>query len=504
VGRNRLPFTVPGRQATLGLRGWDKTLAPHTPAHGRHPLADRELTEHLRRRALEIGAAFDRIEPEVKALAEEQFAEDFATVGSARIKRQLGLDLPPNVFKTSWSAPLDARALYARCVLGTFCRLIEREFDRDLARMSEGESAEELIRRWGFHAIDVTPCADGRLSGVIDYILRIPPAVIAYRKSYAGALFDVEESLRHWETVELRRWREGEPNAADTPTQYLKVGIYHFSSLDPHHEGCAAHGSDTVRAATAVLTRLQEFQEAVAQTHCCEATAATLLIGVDTDTDAIRLHVPDAQGLMAVDRYVNNLALFEETRMLSRDAAKDAIRSMVAQCAGVPIDDAATEGSRWFCGYLLKNNVGQIDAVRDWHGAAYSDNGHTERLIIVGDAVDDVQLRNLAFQAQMDTVEEGAVDLDIGVKVLRALHEPLGLSVPILVHLRYDPRIPGSRIRAAARARRLQSAIEARYPELGAGSVFVQSVIRAGTGAELSRVEFALPSDTQSTAETSL
>jgi carboxysome shell carbonic anhydrase len=455
-------------------------------AAGTHPLADPVVSNSLRDRALEIEAAFDQIEPELRRLAARQFEESFAADAAARVRAQFGFALPPEVFAARWSAPLDARRLYARVVLGTFCRLIEREFDRSHSLWSEGDSAAELIRRWGFHAIDVTPCADGRLSGVIDYILRVPPSVVAYRKSHAGAMFDVEESLQHWETVELRRWREARPNPPDAPTRYLKIGVYHYSSLDPHHEGCAAHGSDAARAAGALLERLQQLEQAVQQTHCCGAGVASLLLGVDTDTDAIRVHVPDGAGLMAVERWVDNLDLYERTRGLGRGAAKEAIRAAVAACAGVAIDDAGTEGMRWFCGYLLKNNMAQIDAVRAWHGGAYGDRGHTERLIIVGDAVDDVQLRNLAFQAQMDTVEEGSIDLDIGIKILRGLHEPRALAVPVLVHRRYDPRIPGARDRARHRARRLQAAIEARYAALAAsGGLEVQAVVRAGDAAAL-------------------
>ena len=111
-----------------------------------------------------------------------------------------------------------------------------------------------------------------------------------------------------------------------------------------------------------------------------------------------------------------------------------------------------TEGMRWFCGYLLKNNLAQVDAVRAWHGGRYADRGHTERLIVVGDAIDDVQLRNLAFQAQMETVEEGAADLDVGIKILQPLHEPRGLAVPVLAHMRLrraHPRRRGARARVA-------------------------------------------------------
>jgi hypothetical protein len=166
---------------------------------------------------------------------------------------------------------------------------------------------------------------------------------------------------------------------------------------------------------------------------------------------------------------------------MSREEAKNAIRDAVADCAGVAADDPATEGMRWFCGYLVKNNLAQVDAVRDWHGGPYADRGHTERLIVVGDAVDDVQLRNLAFQAQMETVEEGAADLDVGVKILHRIHEPRGLGVPILVHFRYDPRIPGDVERTQRRAERLSAAILSRYRELAAsGFLHVQWVVRPG------------------------
>ncbi len=483
-----LEFAVaPMSKASANADQWPRAV--ERPGLVSHPLADAEQTAGLRRRADDIEAAFGRIEPTLKALAQRQFDETFSYSARSQIRESLGLEVPESFFATHWARPLDVRRLYARCVLGTFCRLVSQNFDRDHARMSDGEQAAELIARWGFHALDITPCADGRLSGVVDYILRIPPSVIAYRKSYAGALFDVEESLRHWEAVELRRWREGIPNRADAPTRFLKIAVYHFSSVDPAHEGCAAHQSDTARAAGALKERLHQLSEAVQRTHCCGASIATLLVGVDTDTDAIRVHVPDAAGLIDVDRYVDNRDLYGRTQGLPRDEAKDVIREAVAHCAGVPFDHGATEGMRWLCGYLLKNNIAQIDAVRAWHGQGYSDHGHTERLIIVGDAVDDVQLRNLAFQAQMETVEEGAADLDVGIAILRKLHSVRRLAVPVLVHLRFDPRIPGARERAELRALRLMAAIRSRYRDLAAaGELYVQAVVRAGEGATIADV----------------
>jgi carboxysome shell carbonic anhydrase len=485
LGARRIAAPSWRQYAQAGETAWPARV----PQPGRHPLADGAISQELRHRADEIDAAFNLIEPTLRSLAPRQFDAGFAAVAAETLRGRLGLDLPPENFAASWTAPLDMRALYASCVIGTFQRLVSRAFDRGLARLSDGEPAEELVRRWGFHAIDITPCADGRLSGVVDFILRVPPAIVAYRQSYAGAMFDVAESLRHWEQVELRRWRESLPNDAGEATQFLKIGVYHFSSADPAHQGCAAHGSDGTRAAAALLERLVHFTGAVRRTHP-GASAACLLIGVDTDTDALRVHVPDAAGLMAVDRYVDNLALYTRTQDLAREAAKDAIRAAVAACAGVGQNDPATEGMRWFCGYVLKNNIGQIDAVRAWHGGSYEDAGHTERLIVVGDPVDDVQLRNLAFQAQMNTVEEGAADLDVGIRILRGLHEPRGLAVPVLVHFRYDPRIDGAAQDAQARARRLSAAILARHASLAArGLLHVQAVIRAGDATSLTPVD---------------
>lgn len=433
---------------------------------GTHPLHDAAHNRRLLERESAITAAFDALEPALKEIAALQFQSDAADRIRNLLRHRLGFELPAALLTTSWMRPLNMRELYACAAFQAFRQLADRDFGRDAFTDVDGEPAGELIRKWGFHAIDISPCADGRLSGVADYILRVPPAVVTSRKSFAGAMFDVEESVRNWVEIELRRHREGVPNAADEPTRYLKIGVYHTSSSDPAHQGCAAHGSDTRRAATALLERLNDFARAIENSHCCGASVATLLIGVDTDTDAIRVHVPDAQGGLSVDRYIDNRALFEATMPLGREQAKDAIRRAVAEAAGVAEDDAATEGMRWFCGYLLKNNMAQIEYVHAYHDGRYSDVGHTERFITVGDSFDEVQLRNLAYQAQMETVEEGAADMDVGIRIFRKVNMDRELPIPVFVHCRYDGRVPGARARAVERARRLEHAIRARYPDL--------------------------------------
>jgi carboxysome shell carbonic anhydrase len=487
------PWSPPGAAATVmsppGQPLRNEGFGFSLPAGG-HPLDEPALSAALKQRAEEIAAAFALIEPVLRRLAPRQFDDGFPEQAHRELANSLGVDIPAAELESSWSTPLDLGRIHARCVLGTFAKLVEREFDRNLALLDEGESAEVLIRRFGFHAVDITSCADGRLGGAVDFILRVPPAVVVWHDSYAGTMFDVEDALHRWEGVELRRWREGWPNDAREPTRYLKIGLYHFSSLDPRHQGCAAHGSDEVRAATALLARLQEFEGAVEFTQGCGASVATLLVGVDTDTDAIRVHVPDAAGKTDVNRFVSSATLYEQTASLEREAAKEFIRQAVANCTGVDAADAATEGMRWLCGYLLKNNIGQVDAVRGRDGGGYADSGHTEKLVVAGDAIDEVQLRNLAFQAQMRTLEEGAVDLDVGISILRRTNAPRGLAVPVLVHVDYDERIPGAKASAQARARRLAAAIETRYAgAAGPAGLVAQVVVRARGGSRLEVVE---------------
>lgn len=443
-----------------------------------HPLRDANHDQRLHQRETAIRTAFAAIEPVLQEVAALQWQPGFTERARSLILQRLGVDLSAEALTATWLAPLDTRRLYAIFVLRTLLRL-SNTIDRGSSAASDDAPVDELIQRWGFHAVDISPCADGRLSGVVDYILRIPPAVVAHRKSFAGATFDVEETLRNWTEVELRRHREAVPNAVSEPSRYLKIGVYHTSSSDPHHEGCAAHGSDEGRASGALLDRLKSLAQAVENSFCCGPSIATLLIGVDTDTDAIKVHVPNARGEIDLNRFVDNRALFDKTAGLAREAAKDAIRRAVADAAGVTYDDAATEGMRWFCGYLLKNNMAQIAYVRSFHGGRYAEAGHSEQCILVGDSFDGVQLRNLAYQAQMETIEEGTVDMDVGVRILSKLNLSRGLPIPVLVHAAFDGRVPGSRQRAVDRARRLVVALTARYRGLvQAGSLFVGTAVR--------------------------
>ena len=77
-----------------------------------------------------------------------------------------------------------------------------------------------------------------------------------------------------------------------------------------------------------------------------------------------------------------------------------------------------------------------------------------------------MHLRNLTYFAYMDTVEEGAPDLDVGVKIFKGLNVSRGLPVPVVVRFDYNGQVPGARDRAERHCRRVQQAIESRYGEL--------------------------------------
>jgi carboxysome shell carbonic anhydrase len=229
-----------------------------------------------------VKAAFDAIVPTLKRISAIQHEEGFEAQAQDIARRALGFELPVDILADAWVEQLDMRRLFAWCVFATYRRFCDEFFTTDpLAVEGEGEF-EAFLQSCGFHTLDISPCADGRLAHVIRYVLRLPHRAVR-RKSYAGAMFDVEDSIQKWVETEMLRFREGRPNTADAPTRYLKVVVYHFSSVDPQHQGCAAHGSDDTRAARAGLNKLLDFQRAIENSFCCGASIDLLLLGVDTD-----------------------------------------------------------------------------------------------------------------------------------------------------------------------------------------------------------------------------
>ncbi|MCS5699837.1 carboxysome shell carbonic anhydrase [Cyanobium sp. FGCU-52] len=469
--RQRGTSTPPGALSAQSPR--NRSAAGARSGSAGHPLSDQAANRALHAYDLQVKDRFDRIVPVLKQLSALQHEGDFVSRAQELARRELGFELPLPILETAWVTQLDMRTLFAWCVFETYEQTSAFFFDADPLAGGPGSPAatafDQFLLDCGFHLLDITPCADGRLAHAIAFGLRIPYASVR-RRPHAGALFDVENTVDRWVKTEHRRYREAIPNPAHADTRYLKVVLYHFSSLDPSHEGCAAHGSNDALAASCGISRLHDFQQAVENSFCCGASVDLLLMGIDTDTDAIRVHVPGIDGTTHLDRWLDARDVHEATRSLPAAQARERIVELVREAAA----SAPDPGMVRMIARLIENNLSQIDYVREFHGGHYSDAGHAERFIGVGIGFKEIHLRNLTYFAYMDTVEEGAPDLDVGVKIFKGLNVSRGLPVPVVVRFDYSGKVPGAKERAVRSARRVGAAIESRYAEL-----FAQGLLHA-------------------------
>ena len=449
------------------------------PCH--HPLTNDLENQRLLAHELVVKNSFDKIVQVLKRIAGLQHEADFEQKAQAIALEQLGFDLPAEILADAWVADLDMPALYGECVMRMVRLMAEqtrlKNPQQDQNDQQYTDEAVVFFLDSGYHAVDISPCSDGRLKGLLRYILRLPEGAVRSRKAYAGAMFDVDANVKRWVDTELMRFREGRPVTADAGTRYLKVAVYHWSSSDPTHQGCAAHGSNVVAAAEAALKRLTEFRKAIENSFCCGASVDNLLIGVDTDTDAIKIHVPDADGEMSLYRFVDNIELYRATVNVDASSARLKLHRAITDASAATGWGAGNgephEGMRRLIASLLINNLSQIEYVCSYWDGRYADIGHAERFISVGDGFEEFQLRNLAYFAHLHTVEEGAPDMDVGIHIFTKLNVKHGLPIPIAIHYRYDERVPGCRERTAERCLRIKAAIEARYADLAKKDLLV-------------------------------
>ncbi len=480
----RMSFCPPGFALDQGGACVTNQCTPHA-----HPLVDLAQNARLAAHERTVKDRFAAIVPALKEIATLPQDANFAARAQQIARDRLGFELDAAVLANVWIAPLDMRALYGQSVLDTFCQLAEAE----VAEQDHCADVDDTLRMFidcGFHEVNVSACADGRLKGFINYILRLPQEAVPRHQFYAGTTFDVALNVQQWTATELRRYREGLPTTTDSGTRYLKIASYHFSSSDPSHEGCAAHGSSDSKAMHAALDRLREFSTAIENGFCCGASVATLLIGVDTDNDAIRIHVPDAYGEMSLDCYIDNMALYQDTVHLTEQEAQWKLNAIVEETTRRLGRSEPEVGMRRLIRQLLINNLSQIDFVCEYHNGRYDDIGHAERFISVGDGFEEVHLRNLAYFSHMQTLEEGTADMDVGIKIFTQLNIRHGMPAPIAIHYRYNPQVPGARARAVARCHRVHAAITSRYSDLASQGllVFGLSVQADAPGSALERV----------------
>lgn len=423
-----------------------------------HALTKKDLNSQLYGYDQNVKASFDSIGSVVDEISSMQAGNDYETRVRQHIKDQLGFDIPTALLADAGMTRLDTSSLYAWCLFETYkhyCNTFLVEFPY----CEDDGTFQSFLQDCGFHALDISPCADGRLAHVISYVLRLPYKSVR-RKSYAGAMFDVEDSLDKWVETEMIRFREGAVSNG-LPTSYLKTVVYHFSSRDPDHEGCAAHGSNAEVAAESGLERLMSLKQAIENTYCCGASVECLLIGLDTDTDIIRIHMPDQSGDIQLDQYIDANEIYASTKSMDAATAKTWIQSYISgECPSMQ------QGMVKFLAYLLTNNISQIDYVKTYHGGYYEDIGHAEYFIGAGIGFEEVQLRNLTYFAYLNTVEEATNDLDVGIKIFTKLNISRGLPVPVVVRYDYHGNVPGARDRAVQHCQRVSDALDNRYQDL--------------------------------------
>ncbi|MEW5754912.1 MAG: carboxysome shell carbonic anhydrase [Pseudomonadota bacterium] len=464
--KNRRPMQRPQPMQRTVRPGMPGPAARASGSHGAvHPFTRTEENARLYIYERRVKNAFDHIETSLRRISALQHENDFVGRAQAIAADELGFELPAALLADTWIKPLDIGRLYAWCVFETFRRMSEEFFGEKPLADADDAQFQSFLEQCGFHTLDVSPCADGRLAHVIRYVLRLPYKAVR-RKSYAGAMFDVDDSLQKWVETEMLRHREGRPNQADAPTRYLKLAVYHHSSSQPATEGCAAHGSDTQRAAQAAVERLEDFRRGVENSFCCGASIDLLLIGIDTDNDVIRVHLPDAAGKLRVDQYIDAVALYDVTRKADGANAEAVIAAYIEGHCAQNGGTLPSVGIRRLAARLLCANLSQIDYVRQYHDGCYRDIGHQERFIGMGIGFEEVQLRNLTYFAYLTTVEEGAKDMDVGIKIFSGLNVSRGLPIPVVIRSDYHGPVPGARTRAEARCRQLDQALRSRFREL--------------------------------------
>lgn len=438
-----------------------------------HPLSNDRENRRLFGYEDRIKKAFDGIVPVLKKISALQHESDFEVQAQRIAHDQLGSELPEEILADAWVDQLDMRRLYAWCVFQTYRRYSDEFYTQDPLSHSGADGFDEFIQSCGFHTVDISPCSDGRLAHVIRYVLRLPHRKVR-RRSYAGSMFDIDNSVEKWVETEMHRFREGKPNTADAPTRYLKVVVYHFSSLDPSHLGCAFHGSDDAKAVDAGIERLNTFKTAIENSFCCGASIDLMLIGMDTDTDAIRVHVPDADGVINKDRFVDTMDVYKVTQFGTPAEGREFIANQIRSAT-----PDVLEGTAKFAALLIENNLSQIDYVRRYFGGAYPDAGHAERFIGAGDGFEEKQLRNLMYFVYLHTVEEAVAHTDVGIKIFTGLNISKGLPVPVVVRFDYHGQVPGARERAQEHCERVARAFKERYADLAErGMLHILQVVR--------------------------
>ena len=425
----------------------------------RHPLVDEALNTELHRYETTISQRFLLIESALKKISAIQHDDSFVQSAQDICQAMLGYRLPEDKLASAWVNGLDMPDLHAYCVFQSLVLSVQKANEDRAIWLEKLPLSAPVLRDMGYHTVNISPCADGRLQGLLPFILRISPAPEISVKAFAGARFDIEDDIADWTQAELQRFANEQ--GYDASLNYLKCVVYHYSSSVPCGEGCAAHGSNDDMAINCAIEGLSNLQAAIRNLYGLGAEPDGLVLGVDTDTDALRVHLPDGSGTIHAHQFLDSAQLFADTLPLSGAQAEHVLIDRVrAACSNPDANTVALAIG------LLRANFSQLQYVIEHHNGRYTDVGHDEKFICAGEAVASLHLRNKYYFAHLSTVEEGAADLDVGIKIFTSLNLARGLAIPILVHFFFDARVSGARQRAEERCHRVKQAIQSRYQAL--------------------------------------
>src|SRR3569832_439527 len=159
---------------------------------GGHPLARQQDNAALACYEGNVKGAFDRIEGVLRSIAAMQHEAAFEQTAQALSREMLGYSLPAEVLAKAWGDPLDMRALYAWCVFETYCEWVEYYYRLPMDFCLDVWEFSMFLLSCGFHYLDFTPCANGRLAHAIRYVLRMPESMVR-RKTHTNTKIDVED-----------------------------------------------------------------------------------------------------------------------------------------------------------------------------------------------------------------------------------------------------------------------------------------------------------------------
>jgi hypothetical protein len=155
----RLSFCAPGMQADSKGDCVSTVCAAHA-----HPLVDQARNAILADYERRVQARFDDIVPTLKQVAALQHDTEFEARAQQIARDRLGFELPAAVLADAWVTTLDMRRLYGTSVLRTFLELAREAYTQPY-NGAEAEAMTRFFIECGFHEVDVSACADGRLKG---------------------------------------------------------------------------------------------------------------------------------------------------------------------------------------------------------------------------------------------------------------------------------------------------------------------------------------------------